>query len=298
MSQDTANQSHPLDYNGPLSRIEWSLGPSSHSFIPPYAGKTEARIGGTREFSNDKLRLDIGGSSDIVTVKSYSLVPSPISATDGYRKLLTLGAEFFTWTRLRANDNFKFPVEAVDYYFGINAASDLPNNLLDWGQSTVRLRVAHISAHIVDGDTSFTNPQQKYITYSREFADVMLSLWAPKDVPHSSRPTWSSRLYLGALWLFHTIPDTLGVLTPYAGFDGEWELMQQFPLTLKLGYEARLNTELEPIGEHLARVGLKLGRYYSRGVVIEGSFYSGRSPYGQHFSQREKFFSLGFAVDY
>jgi hypothetical protein len=286
-------------YSG--STIKWTFEPTAHEFIPPYAGKIEARIGGSRESENDKLRLDIGGTLDIMRGKEYpgsspvdDLILLPFS-------MLTLGADFFTWTRLRANENFKFPVEAVDYYFGLNATSDLPELLLPRGfffGSNVRLRIAHISAHLVDGDPSFTDPQQQYMTYSREFADLMLALYRNNREPYEKELNGFWRLYAGAVWLFHTIPDTLGVLTPYAGFDGEWQLWESFPLTLKLGYEARLNTELEPIGEHLARVGLKLGKVNSRGVLLEGSYYTGRSPYGQHFSQRERFFSVGFAVDY
>jgi hypothetical protein len=278
----------------PSTVDEWSFGLTSHDFQLPYAGKIEARIGGSREFSNEKLRLDIGATSDILKLEEIRRgKPNPLGDLAPQFKFLSLGAEFFTWTRLRANDNFKFPVEAVDYYFGVNAVSDIPTRLLGikYKVSEVRLRIAHISAHIVDGDPSFTNPQQQYITYSRECADMMLTYLGEP-------PSRKERLYAGAVWIFHTIPDTLGVLTPYAGFDGEWQLLESFPLTLKLGYEARLNTELEPIGEHLARVGLKLGNYKSRGVLIEASYYSGRSPYGQHFSQREKFFSVGFAVDY
>jgi hypothetical protein len=108
----------------------------------------------------------------------------------------------------------------------------------------------------------------------------------------------SLRFYTGALWLFHTIPDTLGVITPYAGFDLAGQISRSTPVTVKLGYEARLNTELAPIGEHQVRVGVKLGKLHSRGVTLEGSYYSGRSQYGQHFSQRESYFSLGFAIDY
>src|SRR5205823_6124554 len=83
----------------------------------PYAGKIEARIGGSREFPGDKLRLDIGASFDMLTLYE----PVEQAHHYYYHTQLTLGADFFTWTRLRSTGNFKFPVEAVDYYFGVNA---------------------------------------------------------------------------------------------------------------------------------------------------------------------------------
>ena len=260
--------------------------------LTPYAGKYEARIGGSRESVDDKLRLDIGASLDIYT-RSY--IEQDGSGMDIERMRLSLGADFFTWTRLRSAGNFKFPVEAVDYYFGINGRARFANSLI----SDARLRIAHISAHLVDGDPSFTSPEQKYMTYSREFADLTVgflpgfgNVWG--DGHHVARV----RPYVGAQMLFHTIPDMLGKLTPYAGLDAAWQPASQLPVVLKLGYEARLNTELEPIGEHQFRLGLKLGSIDSRGVLIEGSYYAGRSHYGQHFSEREKYVSLGFGIDY
>lgn len=266
----------------------WHFIPGSVLVPGPYAGKYEARIGGWRESENDKLRLDIGGSVDIVRYGERGKT----------RDVFSAGADFFTWTRLRAAGGFKFPVEAVDYYFGINGAwrseshTGIPFNL--------RLRLAHISAHLVDGDPSFTSPQQEYITYSREFLDLTVGFDGREmlGIDRAARGLMVIRPYAGAQWLFHTIPDTLGVVTPYAGLDLSWQPGPALPLTFRFGYEARLNTELEPVGEHQARFGVKIGDADSRGVILEGSYYSGRSHYGQHFSSREKFFSLGFAVEF
>jgi hypothetical protein len=195
-------------------------------------------------------------------------------------------------------------VEAVDYYFGVFGHwTDRQSAISD-----LRLRIAHISAHLVDGDPSFTNPEQKYITYSREFVDLMVGLnplllfgssttGRALDDEMWGRGRIRLRPYAGAMWLFNTIPDTLGVITPYAGLDGHMELLQgPIPVTLRVGYEARLNSELEPVGEHLVRLGLKLAPWNTTGVLIEGTYYAGRSPYGQYFDRREKFFSIGFAI--
>ncbi len=269
--------------------------------LMPYAGKYEPRIGGSRESERDKLRLDIGAGVDLVQIPytvpvTETTMGMPVVGGD-YRAdagRLSFGAEFFTWTRLRAADNFKFPVEAVDYYFGIVGQLYASRSII----SDVRLRVAHISAHLVDGDPSFTSPEQQYMTYSREFADLMVGLTPPiaLNTIHNGAGA-RIRPYVGAQWLFHTIPDTLGALTPYAGLDVAVQPIR-IPVTLRFGYEARLNTELEPIGEHHVRLGVKFGDIDSHGVLVEGSYYSGRSHYGQHFSEREEYFSLGFGVDF
>ncbi len=264
--------------------------PVGHVVRMPYAGKYEARIGGSRESANDKLRLDIGASVDLLTKN--------VDGSDGDRDdaavgRYSFGADFFTWTRLRSAGGFKFPVEAVDYYFGVNGQYESLNGF----PFEARLRVAHISAHIVDGDPSFADTATTYITYSREFVD--LTLLAPHEIVRIGRGA-EVRPYVGAQWLFHTIPDTLGRVTPYAGFDVRVMPFTTNAIGFKLGYEARLNTELEPIGEHLFRLGVQLGDLFNeeRGVSVETSYYSGRSAYGQHFWKRESFWSLGFAVDF
>jgi len=287
----------------PSVRGEASLPERSGRALMPYAGKYEPRIGGSRESERDKLRLDIGAGVDLFEIRytkpiTETTMGMPIQESPFRREVgrLSFGTEFFTWTRLRAADNFKFPVEAVDYYFGIRGQMHFDEQIV----SDVRLRVAHISAHLVDGDPSFTSPVQQYMTYSREFADLMVGFmplvrWI--SLGSNDRTGARIRPYVGAQWLFHTIPDTLGMLTPYAGLD---VAVQPFrvPVALRFGYEARLNTELEPIGEHEVRLGVKFGMIDSHGLLIEGSYYSGRSHYGQHFSERERYFSLGFAVDF
>lgn len=262
-------------------------------FPAPYAGKYEARIGGSRESADGKLRLDIGYAAEIFRV-DYSM-RRPDGSTDfehpGHTfQSLSFGADFFTWTRLRSTASFKFPVEAVDYYFGLSGAFKRP--LRRFGVMEARLRLAHISAHLADGDPSFTDPAQKYMTYSREFADATIALAGRAD------RDGGARAYAGALVMFHSIPDTLGAVTPYIGVDFNGRLLRAVPLVLRLGYELRLNTELASVAEHSARLGLKLGEPWSRGVTVEGSFYHGRSHYGQHFNVVEEYFALGFAVDF
>jgi hypothetical protein len=273
---------------------------------PPYAGKFEARIGGSSEPGDDKLRLDIGASADILRIgREWSF-----GREWSYRSRdIVIGADFFTWTRLRDAGGFKFPVEAVDYYFGLNSSV---NNIAGLGIDT-RLRVAHISAHLVDGDPSFSTADARYKTYSREFVDLMIAgnshsigglFDSPYDRGAGGDHNWgeyyriSLRPYIGALSMFHSIPDTLGSFTPYGGFDIAWMPLQTDIISLRAGYELRVNTELETVIEHHVRTGVKVGELFGPGVLIEASYYYGRSPYGQHFDEIEETTSLGFAVEF
>ena len=86
---------------------------------------------------NKKLRLDISTSRDIV--KWYD-----------DDETISIGADLFTFTRLRSTDNFKFPVETIDYLFGFNAGYKKQLRM-KIGITVLGFRLSHISAHLVDG---------------------------------------------------------------------------------------------------------------------------------------------------
>lgn len=269
-----------------------------HTITPPYAGRYEARIGSASEPSHEKLRLDIGASIDILTIRDSTRVGGTLPLE---RNRLSIGADFFTWSRLRSQDNFKFPVEAVDYYFGINAGLRLARVA---GRapliSEVRLRVAHVSAHLVDGDPAFADSTAgDASTYSREFVDAMIAVSGERMARVLGVKEGSLRPYLGIVWIFHDIPSIHERATPYAGLDAHIVPITGLPFVVKAGYEGRLNTEIAPsVGEHHARLGVKIGKPQSNGVTLEASYYSGRSLYGQYFGRSESYLSLGFAVEY
>lgn len=249
----------------------------------PYAGKVEPRIGSWFSTNDEKLRLDIGTSVDLLALEG------PTLNHGGRAWDMEFGVDFFTWTQLRSAGRFKFPVEAVDYYFGVYGAyrpysdADFP---LD-----VRLRLAHISAHLVDGDPGFIANPDTSITYSREFVDLLAGRYL-------YLPTVTFGLYAGATWLFSTIPSSIDRITPYAGISYGNELTPDIPLTLRLGYEFRLNTELVTIGEHQVRMGWKFASLYDNGVALEVVYSSGRSPFGQYFNRRYEQTSIGFLVEH
>ncbi|MBI2417716.1 MAG: hypothetical protein HYV28_07400 [Ignavibacteriales bacterium] len=84
----------------------------------------------------NNIRLDIGNSRDILHY----------SAEKGVT--YSFGADFFTYTKLRGENDFHFPVEAVDYLFGLNAGY---KKLTTHGSYGMRFRFSHISAHLADG---------------------------------------------------------------------------------------------------------------------------------------------------
>lgn len=177
--------------------------PQGLLFQPLRANVLEPRVGGLvsvlPSVQRPALRLDIGSSIDVVSFR-------PGNAASLFSPEVRLGAEFFTFTRLRSEVNFRFPVETTDFYFGVNASAKAPVN--DNLSLLARLRVAHISAHLVDGYPQF---QQSFV-YSREFVDAVIAAsWV--------LPFGTVRGYAGAMVLFHSIPESFGAAVPQVGAD-------------------------------------------------------------------------------
>ena len=82
--------------------------PKDLNIQPFTANFIEPRAGTMFGLDENKIRLDIGLSKDILQLFSG-------------KETISFGADLFTYTRLRSENDFKFPVETIDYLFGINA---------------------------------------------------------------------------------------------------------------------------------------------------------------------------------
>ncbi|GEM_PF-2422168 len=88
---------------------------------------------------------------------------------------LYLGLEGLAWSRLQTETDFRFPVETVDYFFGLYLTLDRSGTASDGdghldGDSW-RLRISHISSHDVDGKDTVIGGSSSH--YSREFIELM-----------------------------------------------------------------------------------------------------------------------------
>lgn len=247
------------------SSLTWS--PSGLLFQPLRAHVFEPRVGILYEANDDMLRLDIGNSIDLVSWQP--------SSTEEYR----MGADFFTYTRLRSEGRFKFPVETTDFFFGVNFSAQY-----SLGDKVVsgRLRVAHISSHLSDG----YNGNRSSFVYSREFIDLTGAV-----------DFGSLRAYAGANILFSTIPDAFGIVTPQVGFDISHPLTPG--LTLVGGYDLRFPTvDGATTAAHSAQAGIKLGKQFGSGLVLNGYFYRGKSIHGMFYDLNDSYAGIGLQVDF
>ena len=103
-------------------------------FTPLLADPMEPQVSVMPWLGQRFLNLDIGTTADLYQSNS---------------KNFAIGVDFATWSLLRESDNFKFPVDAITYLFGINTSwkEKISSQTLPFDEYSGRVRIIHISAH-------------------------------------------------------------------------------------------------------------------------------------------------------
>ena len=253
--------------------------PGGLVFPPIIANVYEGRAGFVIENGEDQLRLDIGASVDVLAWRGVF--------ADG--DMLSLGADFFTWTSLREEQDFHFPVDAVDYLFGLNASYSNP--LGDDLTLQSRFRLSHISAHLADGrynkETGEWLDGRLPIVYSREFFEWLMAM----DFDNTLR------LYLGPTYIYHIDPPDLGKFAFQVGAEVAATDVVNDWLTPYAAYDLRLVKVTEYVANHSAQIGVKFGAWHGRGLNVFIALYNGMSYHGEYYDLRASYWGPGVTVD-
>jgi len=223
----------------------------------------------------NQLQLNIGTSRDVVQIKSEN-------------ENLSFGADFFTYTRLRSEDNFKFPVETIDYLFGINAGYLKKDDNKEMG---VRFRFSHISAHLVDGRydehlAGWIDGREPF-TFSKEFFELF-PYYRINGI----------RFYIGLTYIINMAPAIINNGTLQVGFDYYILSVSNGFVTPFIAYDLKLSG-IDDVytGNNIIKLGVKLGKPFERGFSILFSYISGKSVHGEFFYINEEYISAGFNLD-
>ncbi|MCX6155491.1 MAG: DUF1207 domain-containing protein [Candidatus Kapabacteria bacterium] len=244
-------------------------------FKPLTANIYEPKVG-MNFFNDGKLRLDIGNSIDLFE----------FSITDSIKP--RIGGEFFIFTLLRKDANFKFPVETEDFYFGINSTSTI--GYLSANRISARFRLAHISSHLIDGYTTGGKFKKPFYVYSREFIDLCFAI-----------EIGNCRVYAGSTILYHSIPDDFSTIIPEIGFD------YNFPLTRNIFLKAASDLRYASLNANIldssntsfssnSELGMYFKFYKENGIYLYFNYYYGRSYFGEFFNEGRKNTAIGFRV--
>ena len=250
-----------------LSNYSFSL--EGHLFPSLTANILEPRIGCVFELSEKKLRLDIGTTVDLIEFDT------------GDNSKTRIGTNFFTLSRLRSEGNMKFPVETADYFFGVNGTTKGKVYGIDY---SARLRLAHISSHIIDGLAHDTILTKKPFVYSREFAELTGAINFEEF-----------RIYMGLTYVFSRQPKSTNAFIPQIGFDTKYKLSQF--MNIILGYDFKLTGYNNVyFGAHSAQCGIEFETVKGIGILISGYYYYGKSIHGMFYNEYESFKGIGFQV--
>lgn len=257
------------------SQTEVKLFPDKLNIQPFTANALEPRMGVLFHVNNNELRLDIGSSMDMLKFSFNE------------KEKLSFGADFFTYTLLRGEKDFHFPVDAVDYLFGVNAGYKKTTSDGDYG---ARFRLSHISAHFVDGHFDFKNEiwrnNQNPRVYSREFLEFMPFLRI-NDV----------RVYAGLTYIFHIDPVYLGRYNFQAGFEYFMKNKLFNYFTPFAAYDIKLVKVRKYSADNTFNAGIKIGHPEGRGFSLYYSYYSGLSMHGEYFDFQKSYNGIGFNLD-
>jgi hypothetical protein len=255
------------------SNTEWF--PSELNIQPFTANFLEPRTGSMFALDENQLQLNIGTSRDVVQIKSEN-------------ENISIGADFFTFTRLRSEDNFKFPVEAIDYLFGMSAGYKLIDSTKELG---IRFRFSHVSAHLVDGrfDEKLDEwiERRDPITFSKEFIELF-PYYRINGI----------RIYLGLTYIVSMTPSIINKGIYQAGFDYYILLLSSGFVTPFIAYDFKLSGINDVYsGSNIIKAGVKFGKPFARGFSILFAYFSGKSVHGEFFDLNEKYLSVGFNLD-
>ena len=257
-----------------VSNAQWKheLFPSDLNIQPFTANFLEPKAGFLISTDNNKLRLDISTSRDIINWYDED-------------ETISFGADVFTFTRLRSTDNFKFPVETIDYLFGFNAG--YKKNVCNNSEYGIRFRLSHISAHLVDGqydaqDQKWRQGRDPFV-FSKEFIELF---------PYYRYDNF--RVYVGLTYIFHFIPKEIKKGIIQIGFDYFATQLGNDYLTPFVAYDFKLSGDEKYVGNNIVSAGLKFGRWNQRGLSLYFSYISGKSIHGEYFDMNENYSSVGF----
>lgn len=252
-------------------------------FTPLLADPMEPKIAVMPILSKKGLQLDIGTSADLYQNKE---------------KTFAVGVDFATYSLLKTENNFKFPVDTIDYLFGLNATWKTPVEIegLPFDELSARVRLSHISAHVEDGHTDENGewiqegPFRIPFTYSREFVNLTVALSSPDR----------HRIYAGYQYLYHSIPDNISPHSFQLGAEIATPCNSYLAADFKLLpiWRGGENGETDGYrGTWNLQAGIRLTALGMERVRVAYNYFSGMSRHGMYFYKPESFSTIGMIVD-
>ncbi|HTP12315.1 MAG TPA: DUF1207 domain-containing protein [Bacteroidota bacterium] len=264
----------------------WQFLPGGTMFKPLVANPQEPRVGVRKEIGSSRLKLDIGSMVDFVQ----------FAANDSGTLRLRMGADFFTYALTTSAQGLRLQVDAVDGFFGghiVMRCDDGPRSF------TLRLRLLHLSAHLIDGHFDNATGQWKNgqlpIPFTKDFGELTAAYEFPL--------AWSRCLvYSGFNYATLVRPTDIKRIMTLHGIElrtrDNFATVLGKPFALYTAYNITLTGVPSYIGTNVVEAGVKFGRWDDIGLKFYVNYVSGLEFFSQYYNVRRNMGGLGFAVDF
>ncbi|HSP87639.1 MAG TPA: DUF1207 domain-containing protein [Ignavibacteriaceae bacterium] len=254
--------------------------PSGLNFTPLKANNMDAKIGLNYFPENINMKIDIGNNIDLVEFKVSD------------RERLTAGIEFLAYALSRSYQDKRLQIDAVDGFFGgnISYSKKIEDNLLSG-----RLSIVHNSAHLVDGHWDFRNNRwidnYKPVPYAKDFAELLAAYTFNINLT-------SLRTYTGIAYSFLIRPSDMKRLNIEAGFEVGVSSLFGRNVVPFIAHDFSLSGTAAYQGNNNSLVGIKLGEWEGKGILLFISYYNGYDVFHSYYKRKVERFGFGFTVDF
>lgn len=269
------------------SQTQFEFLPDGLNFLPLRTNSQEAKLGVLYYPENANLKVDIGNSMDLLS----------FHFPEGKSKL-SFGVEFMAYASVIGYEQLRLQIDAIDGFFGGNATFTKPidDNLL-----SIRFRFIHNSAHLVDGNywihpypRDWTKPGGP-IAFTRDFGELIAA-----NTIHLEK--YTLRYYGGGAFSFRIRPDVLKRFSAVAGFEinSDQIIGKLFnkPVNVFLAHNINYAGLPDYSFTNQSQLGIKFGKWESKGILFYFSFYSGNDMFSEYYDQKINKVGFGFAVDF
>ena len=272
--------------NQPTASQSVEFLPSGTIFEPLTAHQQDPNVGVRKEIGSSRLKLDIGSTLDFLQVKLNR------DSTD----LLRVGSELLTYALSTNAQGLRLQIDALDGFFGGHIVY---RHVAPSYSASVRLRLMHISAHLIDGhydmQTMSWMDNRLPIPFTRDFGELTFALRLPLG-------PFSARFYSGLDYAAHLRPEEIQRFSSLHGFDAtSGSLLGNVfgkPFEAYLAFNLNLTGIPTYVGSSVTEAGVKFGQWDGPGIKFFVNYATGMEFFSEYYNVRRNKAGLGFSFDF